>query len=76
MGYVHLVLLNDYEQAITYFDKALEVKPDYFEALYNKGYCLELLGEYQVAADLYNEVLSIEVNYQKAIDGLNRIHGR
>ncbi len=76
MGYVHLVLLNDYEQAITYFDKALEIKPDYHEALYNKAYCLELLGEYQAAADLYNEVLSIEVNYQKAIDGLNRIHGR
>jgi len=76
LGYVHLVLMGDYEQAIGFFDQAIVLKPDYFEAMYNKGYCLELLGEYQQARDLYNEVLEIEVNYDKAIQGLNRIYGK
>jgi len=76
LGYVHLVLRGDYEQAIGFFDQAILLKPDYFEALYNKGYCLELLGEYSQARDLYNEVLEIEVNYDKAIQGLNRIYGK
>jgi tetratricopeptide (TPR) repeat protein len=76
LGYIYLVLIGDYEKAIEQFDQALMLKPDYFEALYNKGYCLELLGEYSAARDAYSEVLEMETNYQKAIDGLNRIYNK
>ena len=76
LGYIFLVFVGDYEKAIEYFDYALDLKPDYYEALYNKGYCLELLGEYAAARDAYNEVLEMETNYQRAIDGLNRIYNR
>lgn len=76
LGYIHLVMLQQYEKAIEYFDRALEGKPDYFEAIYNKGYCYELLGNYEKARELYNRTLEIEVNYEKAIAGLNRIYGK
>jgi tetratricopeptide (TPR) repeat protein len=76
LGYVHLVLLNDYEQAITYFDKVLELNPEYYDALYNKAYCYELLGDPSTAWDLYKQVLEIAVNHEKAINGLNRLEGR
>ncbi len=76
LGYIYLVLMGEYEKAIEFFDQAFLLKPDYYEALYNKGYCLELLGEYQQARDIYNEVLEIEVNYEKAVAGLNRIYGK
>lgn len=76
LGYVHLVLLNDYEQAIRYFEVAEQFNPDYFEATYNKAYCYELLGDYQTARDLYKEVLEKQVNYPRAIEGLNRIQGK
>ena len=76
LGYAHLVFLNDYEQAITYFDKVLELDPGYYDALYNKAYCYELLGDPATAWDLYKQVLEIAVNHEKAIDGLNRLEGR
>ena len=76
LGYVHLVLMGDFEQAIDFFDKALALKPDYFEAIYNLGYCYELLGDYDMARNLYKDVLELEVNYEKAIAGLNRIYGK
>lgn len=76
LGYVHLVLLGDFEQAITYFTKAAELNPQYFEAIYNQAYCYELSGNYEKARELYNKVLEIEVNYDKAIAGLNRIYGK
>ncbi|MEN8225951.1 MAG: tetratricopeptide repeat protein, partial [Bacteroidota bacterium] len=76
LGYVNLVLLKEFEQAIIHFDMASQLKPDYFEAVYNKAYCYELLGDYQTARELYNAVLEIEINYARAIEGLNRIQGR
>jgi len=76
LGYVHLVLRGDVEQAITYFAKAAELNPQYYEAIYNQAYCYELSGEYEQARELYNKVLEIEVNYDKAIAGLNRIFGK
>ena len=76
LGYVQLVLLGDFEQAITYFAKAAELNPQYFEAIYNQAYCYELSGNYEKARELYNKVLEIEVNYDKAIAGLNRIYGK
>ena len=71
-----MVMLGDYEQAIAYFDRAAQLNPNYFEAIYNKAYCYELLGDYQTARELYNAVLKIEVNYEKAIEGLNRIYSK
>jgi len=76
LGYVNLVLLAEYEQALGHFDIASQLMPDYYEAIYNKAYCNELLGNYKTARELYNQVLEIETNYTKAIEGLNRIHGK
>jgi tetratricopeptide (TPR) repeat protein len=76
LGFINLVYLGDYEQAINYFGQAADLKPDYFEAIYNQGYAYELSGDYETARRLYNIVLEIEVNYDKAIAGLNRIYGK
>lgn len=76
LGYVNLVLLGDSETALGYFEKASLINPNYFQALYNLGYCYELQGNYAEARRLYNTVLEIEVNYEKAIAGLNRIFGK
>ncbi|HSG67970.1 MAG TPA: tetratricopeptide repeat protein, partial [Bacteroidales bacterium] len=76
LGYVHLVLLNEYRTAIDYFRQVVELKPDYFEAVYNMGYCYELLEDYTNARERYTRTLEIEVNYARAIEGLNRIYGK
>jgi len=76
LGYVNLVFLKNFEEAVIHFDRAAQLKPDYFEALFNKGYCYELLGEIEKARELYKEVLKIQVNYPRAVEGLNRIQGK
>ena len=72
-GYISLVYLKDFKKAVTYFSAAIEKDPGYFEAFFNRGYAYELDGDYQKAAEDYHQSLSIETNYDKAIEGLNRL---
>ncbi len=73
IGYIYLVYLNEYPKAVEYFTKATEADPAYFEAWYNRGYAYELSGNSAAAADDYRKALKIQVNYQKAVDALNRV---
>ena len=73
IGYIYLVFLNDFNNATKFFTQAIEADPDYFEAWYNRGYAYELLGNTDDAYRDYRQALKISVNYQKAIDGLNRL---
>ncbi len=76
LGYVNMVYKFQYEKAIDYFEEALQVDPNYIDALFNKGRALEELGRIMAARDIYREVLEIRTNYQLAIEGLNRIEGK
>jgi len=73
MGYIHLVELKMYKEAIKYFNKAIQCAPDYYEAYYNRGYCYELLGDILNARNDYKKALEIKNNYPMAIEGLNRL---
>lgn len=72
-GYIYLVYLRDFKKAAGYFTTALQRDPGYIEAMFNRGYAYELSGEYSKAYQDYKHVLELKTNYQKAIDGLNRI---
>lgn len=72
-GYVYFVYLNDNENALDYFNHALESDPGYIDALYNKGHVLEQMGDYVQAKAIYSEVLKQQPNYDLAIDAVNRI---
>ncbi len=73
MGYIHLVYLRVYDVAIKYFTEAIKSDANYAEAWYNRGYCYELLGNISFARTDYQQALKVRINYQKAIDGLNRL---
>jgi len=73
MGYIYLVHLKDFKKAIVYFTEALHKDPGYFEAYFNRGYAFELDGQFENAGKDYQKALAIKTNYQKAIDGLNRL---
>ena len=72
-GYIYLVYKLDFNKSIEYFNEAIKIDPEYFEAWYNLGYANELLGKYAEAEKDYHQSLKIEVNYPKAVDGLNRL---
>lgn len=75
-AYVNFVYLHNNEIALEYFEKALEVNPNYLDALYNKGRVLEQMGDYNKAMDVYKQVLAVNTNYQLAIDAINRIQNQ
>ncbi len=72
-GYVNLVYLLDYDEAIKNFDKALSVNPKSIDALLNKGVAYEQKGNYKQAKSIYLQVLKDNPNYQLAIDALHRL---
>ena len=48
--------LGNYEQAITYYDKALVIDPNNATFLDDKGYSLSKLGKYEEAITYYDRV--------------------
>lgn len=73
LGYIHLVYLRVYDVAAKHFSDAIKCDPNYFEAYYNRGYCYELMGNINFARGDYQQALKIKTNYQRAIEGLNRL---
>jgi Tfp pilus assembly protein PilF len=73
IGYIYLVYLKDFKKAALNFTEAIRRDPGYFEAYFNRGYAYELDGQYENASKDYHRALEIKVNYQNAIDGLNRL---
>lgn len=58
--------LGNYNEAIGYYDKALEIKPNDVDALYNKGLVFYSLGNYTEAIQYFDKVLEINPNDTKA----------
>ena len=73
IGYINLVYLQDYKKAAEYFTKAIELDSLHAESWYNRGLSYEQLKEYQKSYDDYKQTLKLVVNYDKAIEGLNRL---
>ena len=73
IGYIYLELLNISDKAIPYFTKAINADPSYYKAVYNRGLAYEKLGDVINAKKDYREALRLKPNYDKAIEGLNRI---
>ncbi|MEI7491745.1 MAG: tetratricopeptide repeat protein [Bacteroidota bacterium] len=73
IGYINLVYLQDFKTAAEYFSMAIARDPAYAEAWYNRGLSYEQLKEYRKAYDDYQQTLKLKVNYDKAVEGLNRL---
>jgi tetratricopeptide (TPR) repeat protein len=64
---------DKYEEAVVFFTKAIEINPNYVEAVYNRGSSFEMLKQYDNARQDYMYALKLVNNYPLAIDGLNRL---
>ncbi|HTX89543.1 MAG TPA: tetratricopeptide repeat protein, partial [Bacteroidales bacterium] len=72
-GYIYLVYLHDFDKAVYYFSQALKRDPVWVEAWFNRGYAYELKKDYAKAAADYQKALQLHPNYEKAVEGLNRL---
>jgi tetratricopeptide (TPR) repeat protein len=57
---------EDDERAICEFQKALDLKPDHVDALYNFAGLFKDMGRYQRAAEMYSKVLVLQPNNWRA----------
>ena len=53
---------DKHEEAITSFDKAIEIKPEFADVWYNKGETLQKLEKYEEAVACYDKVIEIDPN--------------
>ena len=52
--------MKQYEEAIAYFDSAVERNPDFAEAYFNRGMGRVKLMEYKMATDPYGDIVRLE----------------
>ena len=64
-GLIH-AMGKEYEQVIASYDRALEIKPDYPDAWYNRGVALGNLGRFEEAIASYDRALEIKPDYPDA----------
>jgi predicted O-linked N-acetylglucosamine transferase (SPINDLY family) len=58
--------LKRHDEAITHFDKALDLKPDYHEGWSNKGVTLHELKRHDEAITHYDKALTLKPDYHEA----------
>jgi len=58
--------LGQLDTAISYYEKALSIKPNYAEAHYNLGFTLQRLGHLDAAVRSYKKVVAIKPEYAEA----------
>lgn len=58
--------VGDYEAAIAFWEQAIELKPDYYQAWGNRGLGLKHLKQYEVALTSYDKALAIAPDFYKA----------
>lgn len=75
-GYINLVRLDNYNQAINLFTDAVGIDSTAHKAFYNRGYAYELLGDYSNAKSDYYKALEIAPNYPLAVQGLNALDNK
>ena len=73
MGYVQYQYLQLYNEALANFDKAVQVNPKYYQAVYMRGLCFEARGDIARAKREYGYALELNPNYKKAADGMQRL---
>jgi len=71
---IELYDLGKYEEAITYFKKALEIDPNNAHALNNIGRAYAQLADYEIAKKYFEQAIQIDPNYQNALSNLGHVY--
>jgi Putative Zn-dependent protease, contains TPR repeats len=66
---VKKAMSGQYEEAITYYDKILEIDPDSGVILWLKGIALDSLGKSQEAINYYDKALDLDPNNANSLLG-------
>jgi len=73
LAYIHQEYLDKPQEAIEFYNKAIQLSPFYHQAYYNRGLCFEKLGDFKNAELDFRKTLSIASDYDLAALSLERI---
>ncbi|HMT30292.1 MAG TPA: tetratricopeptide repeat protein, partial [Bacteroidia bacterium] len=73
LGYIHQIYLKVYPEAVKHYTNAIAADPKYAEAFYNRGLCLEFMGNYPDAKTDFKMALTLRPVYPPAEEGLARV---
>ena len=59
-------LEGKYEEAIVYYNKAIELDPNYTDAYNDRGFTKYYLGQYEDSIKDFNKVIELTPNYTNA----------
>lgn len=73
LGFLLLFEKNQPDEALVWFEKALNLDPEFVQAHYHKAYSLELLGQFAEAKRAYQSALALNPEMTLAKKGLSRV---
>jgi tetratricopeptide (TPR) repeat protein len=73
LGYIHLVYLKVYPEAVKHFTRAIESDTTYAEAYFNRAMSYERLGNIVAAQSDFQSALTHRPGYRLAEEGLRRV---
>jgi general secretion pathway protein D len=75
LGYGYLET-GDYDKALEYYEKSLDINPDNAYALLNTGFIYQKLGENDKAVEMYERLIKLDPDERAAVTGDNTQVGR
>ena len=72
LGNAHL-MVSDFDQALRYYDRAIELEPEEPSHRNNKGGALARLQRFDVALEVYEECLELDPNHTTAIEAKQKL---
>jgi Flp pilus assembly protein TadD len=70
---VSLIGLEAFAEALGHLDEAVRLKPDFADALFNRGVCLERLSRRTLAIDAYRAAIAIRATHARAHNNLGNL---
>lgn len=72
-GYIYLLIDENLDSAVYYFDKAVNFDPTFYQAYNNLGLTYEKKGDISRAKQFYTKAVEINPEFKLAKDNLNRL---
>ena len=72
-GFIHLLMTEQLDSAVYFFDKAVTLDPTYYQAYNNLGLAYEKKGDLEKARINYTKAIEINPEYKLAKENLNRV---
>ena len=66
LGNVYFKKMN-LKEALDYYDKAIQINPNYYEAFYNKEMFLKKINNFPKAIECFDKALKIKADYLPAL---------